>query len=174
MHCGRWSRGGERSPRYRAVITRRELAERFSPEGEFFSTFGGNPVAMAAALAVLEVIDDERTIDHAADVGEYLTRRLRDVAARVPRVTDFRRPEPVGAGHEVAAFDCGSDAQTTWLRDYALQAHRSDSARVYVVCESGTNRVAATTHWPLDRSQTTASLRGSREALAAIRYRWLF
>ncbi len=46
-----------------AVITRRDLAERFSPEGEFFSTFGGNPVAMAAALAVLEVIDDERIIE---------------------------------------------------------------------------------------------------------------
>ena len=45
-----------------AVITRRDLAERFSPDGEFFSTFGGNPVAMAAALAVLEVIDDERII----------------------------------------------------------------------------------------------------------------
>src|SRR4029077_9393545 len=39
-----------------AVITRSELARQFSPEGEFFSTFGGNPVAMAAALAVLEVM----------------------------------------------------------------------------------------------------------------------
>ena len=55
-----------------AVITRRDLAEAFSPDGEFFSTFGGNPVAMAAALAVLEVMDDERIIDNAAEVGEYL------------------------------------------------------------------------------------------------------
>jgi len=56
-------------------------------------------------------------------------------------VTEFRRPEPISAEHDVADFDCGSDAQTTWLRDYAVQAHRSDSARVYVVCESGTKTV---------------------------------
>ena len=49
-----------------AVITRRDIAERFGAEADFFSTFGGNPVAMAAALAVLEVIDDERIIEHAA------------------------------------------------------------------------------------------------------------
>jgi 4-aminobutyrate aminotransferase-like enzyme/aminoglycoside phosphotransferase (APT) family kinase protein len=73
-----------------AVITRRDLAERFSPEGEFFSTFGGNPVAMAAALAVLEVIDDERLIEHAAGVGEYLARGLRDIAERSPMIGEVR------------------------------------------------------------------------------------
>ena len=77
-----------------AVITRRDLAERFSPEGEFFSTFGGNPVAMAAALAVLEVIDDERIVEHAREIGEYLAGRLRDVAAQSPahRRGPGRRP----------------------------------------------------------------------------------
>ncbi|MEX2548085.1 MAG: aminotransferase class III-fold pyridoxal phosphate-dependent enzyme [Chloroflexota bacterium] len=69
---------------------RRRDHERFSPDGEFFSTFGGNPVAMAAALAVLEVIDDERIIEHAAEVGEYLARRLRDVAARTPLIGEVR------------------------------------------------------------------------------------
>ena len=44
----------------------------FSPEGDFFNTFGGNPVSMAAALAVLEVIEDERIIENAAGVGAYL------------------------------------------------------------------------------------------------------
>jgi 4-aminobutyrate aminotransferase-like enzyme len=73
-----------------AVITRRELAERLSPEGEFFSTFGGNPVAMAAALAVLEVMDDERIIEHAADVGEYLAARLREVATPTPAIAEVR------------------------------------------------------------------------------------
>jgi 4-aminobutyrate aminotransferase-like enzyme len=73
-----------------AVITRRDLAKRFSPEGEFFSTFGGNPVAMAAALAVLEVIDDERIIEHAGEVGEYLAGRLREVAARTPLIGEVR------------------------------------------------------------------------------------
>ena len=52
-----------------AVITRRELTERFAETTEWFSTFGGNPVACAAALAVLDVIEDERLIERAARVG---------------------------------------------------------------------------------------------------------
>jgi 4-aminobutyrate aminotransferase-like enzyme len=73
-----------------AVITRRELAERFSPEAEFFSTFGGNPVAMAAAVAVLEVLDDERIIESARGVGEYLASRLRELAERCPVIGEVR------------------------------------------------------------------------------------
>jgi 4-aminobutyrate aminotransferase-like enzyme len=73
-----------------ALITRRELAERFSPEGEFFSTFGGNPVAAAAALAVLDVIEDERLIEHAREVGEYLATRLGELAPRHPLIGEVR------------------------------------------------------------------------------------
>jgi 4-aminobutyrate aminotransferase-like enzyme len=73
-----------------AVITRRDIAARFRETTDFFSTFGGNPVAMAAALAVLEVIDDERLIDRARDVGEYLARRLRDIASRAPEIGEVR------------------------------------------------------------------------------------
>ena len=53
----------------------------------------------------------------------------------------FERPEVLTADHDVALFDCGSDAQTTWLRQHALQAQRSDAARVYVVCAAGSRRV---------------------------------
>jgi 4-aminobutyrate aminotransferase-like enzyme/Ser/Thr protein kinase RdoA (MazF antagonist) len=62
-----------------AVLTRSDLAARFS-DHDFFSTFAGSPVAMAAAKAVLEVMDDERLIDNARDVGEYLAGLLREVA----------------------------------------------------------------------------------------------
>jgi len=55
-----------------AVVTRRELAERFSYAGRTFSTFGGNPVAASAALAVLAVLEDERLPERAAVVGERL------------------------------------------------------------------------------------------------------
>jgi 4-aminobutyrate aminotransferase-like enzyme len=55
-----------------AVVTRRELAERFPYAGRTFSTFGGNPVAASAALAVLEVLEDERLPESAAAVGERL------------------------------------------------------------------------------------------------------
>jgi 4-aminobutyrate aminotransferase-like enzyme/Ser/Thr protein kinase RdoA (MazF antagonist) len=55
-----------------AVVTRRELADRFPYAGRTFSTFGGNPVAAAAALAVLDVLEDERLPERAAGVGERL------------------------------------------------------------------------------------------------------
>ncbi len=74
-----------------AVITRRELAQQFSPEAEFFSTFGGNPVAMAAALAVLEVMDDERVINNARAGGEYLRGRLNQLATRHQEIGEVRQ-----------------------------------------------------------------------------------
>ena len=73
-----------------AVITRRDIAERFAATTDFFSTFGGNPVAMAAALAVLEVIDDERLIERAGESGGYLVGRLRELQARVARIGAVR------------------------------------------------------------------------------------
>ncbi len=63
-----------------AVITRRELVERFPFAGEVFSTFGGNPVAAQAALAVLDVIDDERLLEHVARVGALLLSTLAELA----------------------------------------------------------------------------------------------
>jgi 4-aminobutyrate aminotransferase-like enzyme/Ser/Thr protein kinase RdoA (MazF antagonist) len=55
-----------------ALVTRRELAERFPYAGRTFSTFGGNPVAANAALAVLDVLEDERLPERAARIGERL------------------------------------------------------------------------------------------------------
>jgi 4-aminobutyrate aminotransferase-like enzyme/Ser/Thr protein kinase RdoA (MazF antagonist) len=62
-----------------AVVTRRELAERFPYAGRTFSTFGGNPVAASAALAVLDVLEDERLPARAAGVGERLRTALRSL-----------------------------------------------------------------------------------------------
>jgi 4-aminobutyrate aminotransferase-like enzyme len=73
-----------------AVITRRELAARFAETTDFFSTFGGNPVAMAAALAVLDVVDDERIVDRARVTGDDLRRRLRAGVGGNPAVLAVR------------------------------------------------------------------------------------
>jgi 4-aminobutyrate aminotransferase-like enzyme len=61
------------------VITRREIVERFESAGGVFSTFGGNPVAAQAALAVLDVIEDERIVEHVERVGERLLASLREL-----------------------------------------------------------------------------------------------
>jgi 4-aminobutyrate aminotransferase-like enzyme len=66
-----------------AVITRREIAERLAATTHVFSTFGGNPVAAQAALAVLDVIEDERLVEHAARVGSRLISSLEQLGAEV-------------------------------------------------------------------------------------------
>jgi ribosomal protein S18 acetylase RimI-like enzyme len=49
--------------------------------------------------------------------------------------------EPITREHLTDEFDCGSEAQTRWLRKYALQAHRTDSSRVQVATLRGDTRV---------------------------------
>jgi 4-aminobutyrate aminotransferase-like enzyme/Ser/Thr protein kinase RdoA (MazF antagonist) len=63
-----------------AVVTRREIVERFPFAGGVFSTFGGNPVAAQAALAVMDVIADERIVPHVARVGRGLIAALHELA----------------------------------------------------------------------------------------------
>jgi 4-aminobutyrate aminotransferase-like enzyme len=66
-----------------AVITRREIAEALAGTARVFSTFGGNPVAAQAALAVLDVIEDERLVEHAARLGSRLIRSLEQLGLEV-------------------------------------------------------------------------------------------
>lgn len=53
-------------------------------------TYGGNAVACAAALATLEVIQDEKLVENAAERGDQLRRALADVASGNPRIHDVR------------------------------------------------------------------------------------
>ena len=73
-----------------AVLVRSELLEAVPGEVELFSTFGGNPVACAAALAVLAVIEDEGLVANAAKVGSYLRQGLLTLAERHPLIGDVR------------------------------------------------------------------------------------
>jgi 4-aminobutyrate aminotransferase-like enzyme/Ser/Thr protein kinase RdoA (MazF antagonist) len=54
-----------------ALVTRADLLAAVPAETELFSTFGGNPVACAAALAVLAVIEEEGLVASAAETGAY-------------------------------------------------------------------------------------------------------
>jgi 4-aminobutyrate aminotransferase-like enzyme len=63
-----------------AVITRREIVQALAGHTVLFSTFGGNPVSAAAALAVLDVIADERVLDRVQVSGRALRRALGELA----------------------------------------------------------------------------------------------
>jgi 4-aminobutyrate aminotransferase-like enzyme len=66
-----------------------ELTSAFG-EGDHFSTFGGNPVCCAAALAVLDVIEEEDLVRNSKRLGEHALRRLRELAERSSIVGDVR------------------------------------------------------------------------------------
>jgi 4-aminobutyrate aminotransferase-like enzyme/Ser/Thr protein kinase RdoA (MazF antagonist) len=62
-----------------AVVARSEIVDRFATQRRVFSTFGGNPVAARAALAVLDVIEDERLVENAGRVGARLRIALEEL-----------------------------------------------------------------------------------------------
>jgi len=72
-----------------AVLARPEIMSRWE-QGAHGSTFGGNPVACAAALATLEVIEEEGLVQNAAEIGSYLYQGLRALQAQVPMIGDVR------------------------------------------------------------------------------------
>ena len=89
-----------------AVITRSDIVDRFAEQTTFFSTFGGNPVACAAALAVLDVIEDEGLVANAAAVGDWLRSGLGELAPRRAAVGDVR-----GRGLMTGVELVGSDGE---------------------------------------------------------------
>ena len=60
------------------------------PPGSHATTFGGNPLACAAGLAVLRIFDDERLVERAAAHGDYLAGRLAGLGERHACVVDVR------------------------------------------------------------------------------------
>lgn len=73
-----------------ALITTRAIAESFANGMEFFSTFGGNPVACASGLAVLDVVRDEGLQARALETGTHLLAGLRGLMERYPLIGDVR------------------------------------------------------------------------------------
>lgn len=66
------------SPQFKAVF------------GQLGTTFGGNHLACTAALAVLDVIEEEHLVENAASVGGYLLAQLKTMAAETPSIVDVR------------------------------------------------------------------------------------
>ncbi len=80
------------------VAARPELLERFGNEVRYFNTFGANSIAIAAAAAVLDVIERDELVAHVGDVGEHLRAGLESLADEHPVLRNVR-----GAGLYVAA-----------------------------------------------------------------------
>lgn len=72
-----------------ACLAKGTAAEVFKP-GNHASTFGGNPLACAAAIETLKVIADEGLLEHATKLGDFMRDRLRSQLADVPGVVQVR------------------------------------------------------------------------------------
>ena len=85
-------------------------ADVFEP-GDHGSTFGGNPLACAAALAVLHVIDRDALVGHAAEMGEMLDAALRELGGQDVRGRGLMRAvqfaEPKAKPFQQACLDAG-------------------------------------------------------------------
>jgi len=72
-----------------AFISKPDIADAFKP-GDHLSTFGGNPVSCAAAMATIEIMHDEKLPENAAARGEQIMSTLRDAQGDLPLVGDVR------------------------------------------------------------------------------------
>ena len=72
-----------------AMLAKSEVAASLTP-GSHGSTFGGNPVACAAALAVLDALEKEGVLDNATAIGDYLLKELRAIAKGNDRIAEVR------------------------------------------------------------------------------------
>jgi 4-aminobutyrate aminotransferase-like enzyme len=73
-----------------AAVFRPELLAEFGRNIRYFNTFGGNSVSIAAAQAVLDVIEDEDLIGNAGRVGDHLMREITDLAAGYEQIAEVR------------------------------------------------------------------------------------
>lgn len=72
-----------------ACLARGAAAEVFKP-GNHASTFGGNPLACAAAIETLNVIADENLLDHVTELGNFMREKLKNQLADVAGVVQIR------------------------------------------------------------------------------------
>ncbi|SOY80741.1 4-aminobutyrate aminotransferase, PLP-dependent [Cupriavidus taiwanensis] len=72
-----------------AVCGRAEVMDAPAPGG-LGGTYAGNPLAVASALAVLDVLESEKLIERGAELGQRLVTRLESLRPRVPQIAEVR------------------------------------------------------------------------------------
>lgn len=106
-----------------AVLANNDIMLCIQP-GEHGSTFGGNPLAAAVAIAALEVIKDEKLTDQAYKLGEIFRKRMNDLKAKRPELVTLVR----GRGLlNAVIIEPTLDGRTAWdvcvaLKDRGLLA----------------------------------------------------
>ena len=105
-----------------AVLANNHIMNVIQP-GQHGSTFGGNPIAAAVAIAALEVVKEENLAENAAHLGEILRAGLNEIATRNPIITLVRGKGLLNA----IVVNCDEESDLAWnicmkFRDYGLLA----------------------------------------------------
>ncbi len=104
-----------------AVTGRAEVMDSPNPGG-LGGTYAGNPLAVAAAHAVLDVIADEQLCDRATRLGQRLKQRLAGIASEVPEIADIRGPGFMNAVEfNIAGGDKPNPDMANRVREEALK-----------------------------------------------------
>jgi 4-aminobutyrate aminotransferase/(S)-3-amino-2-methylpropionate transaminase len=103
------------------VIGKAEVMDRMRP-GMLGTTFGGNPVSIAAALATLDVVEEEGLLERATVIGERLGDVLRGLQGEFEQIGDVR-----GVGAMIGVeFVTGADRTPNPAAVEAVVAHARD------------------------------------------------
>jgi 4-aminobutyrate aminotransferase-like enzyme/Ser/Thr protein kinase RdoA (MazF antagonist) len=146
------------------VIANRALIEAFQATFGFFSTFGGNPVAAAAGLAVLKVLDGEELMANAAVTGAYLRGRLELAAARHECLGQVR-----GAGLLLGLDVLGPDGQEAKLRNKRIVNALASEFRILIGYEGpGANILKLRPPMPFSRGHADLLVEAIDAAAAAV------
>ena len=116
------------------VVGRAEVMDAVPPGG-LGSTFAGNPLSIAAAQAVLDIIDDERLVERANALGRQLRTRLLGLSETVPQLRDVRGP-----GSMVGAEFCragGTDPDPEFTQ--RIQARALEAGLLLLTCGADGN-----------------------------------
>lgn len=73
-----------------AVVIQPDILRPFAEQVRYFNTFGGNPVSIAAANAVLDVLEQEKLLENACLVGDHLKAGAQELATRHLSIGDIR------------------------------------------------------------------------------------
>ncbi|CAN7394418.1 4-aminobutyrate--2-oxoglutarate transaminase [Paraburkholderia hospita] len=111
------------------VVGRADVMDAAAPGG-LGGTYAGNPLAVASALAVLDIIDEEKLCERAVLLGDRLKARLTALQAEVPQIADVRGP-----GAMVAVEFCKpgtSDADADFTK--RVQTRALERGLLLLVC----------------------------------------
>lgn len=104
------------------VVTTHDIMDRFRTAFRYFNTFGGNPVSVAAATAVLDELEENNLQAHAAKIGALAAERLRDLATKYEVIGDVRQSGMVFGAEFVTNRDTKDPASD--FTDHVVNAMR--------------------------------------------------